>query len=88
MASKDRDRSTSKMLEIKNFGQTFDFDDFSVIVRCYAITEGRRRFELWLTGGGRVGVVDVPEYEQVRMPERISHAVLHFADSIRLVSQD
>jgi hypothetical protein len=83
-----KDRSPSQTLEIKNFGQTFDFDDFSVNVRCYAIAEGRRRFELWLTGGGRTGVVDVPEHEHGLMAERISHAVLHFADSIRLASKN
>jgi hypothetical protein len=81
-----KDPSPSNMLELKTFGQTFDFDDFSVNVRCFAIAEGRRRFELWLSGGGRTAVVDVPDYEHSLMAEHITHAVIHFAGSIRLFS--
>ncbi len=73
----------SESAEIVRYGQTYDFDDFSVVVRCFAVATCTQRFEFHLQACGRTAVIDLPA-DQRLIRDQIGQAVRAFASSIRL----
>jgi hypothetical protein len=70
--------------ELENYGQTYDFGDFSVVARCFVTPSDARRIELHLQACGQRAIVDILDAERRILRDRITQAAVAFADSIRL----
>ena len=74
----------TESMEIEAYGRTYDFGDFAVEARCFAVPDNARRLELRLQACGRKAVIDLSSDDRRIIRDLITQAATAFADCIRL----